>query len=130
MTASTYFEKAIANYKSAVIVFKIAFDDEEQLNIVGYHLQQALELAIKHILFTSGVSLPKTHDIDQLIVCAKDNDVDLFLSDELILKAPLISNWEVKTRYILGFKLEVQIVQGVLHEIEQYFEILYKKLKY
>jgi HEPN domain-containing protein len=38
-------------------------NDDGMLNIVAYHLQQCIELGLKHVLETHGVSYPGTHDI-------------------------------------------------------------------
>mgnify|MGYP003312136694 CR=1 FL=1 len=130
MVASSYYEKALANFKTAKIIVSLAPNDEEQLNQAAYHLQQALELAIKHIFCIKGLPLQKTHDIDQLIVYARDSGVDLYLPDYFIQKAEMISNWESKTRYVLGFKLELEKIRTTIDELQSYFEILSKKLKY
>lgn len=130
MIAETYYQKALANFKAAKIIFYNASGDEEQLNLVAYHIQQSLELAIKHIFLINGVQVQKTHDIDQLITYAKMNNIDLYLTNYLYDHSEIISNWESKTRYVIGFILEVKKVQTVINEVENYFSILSKKLRY
>lgn len=130
MIANSYYEKALVNFKTAKIVFMIASSDEEQLNIAGYHLQQAVELAIKHILMGNGVPLQKTHDIDQLIRVAENYKVDLYLTEYIKEKAEVFSLWESKTRYALGYALEAKKIETAIEEIGKYFEILSKKLTF
>ena len=48
--ARTLYDKALSNYNSARILREFMGDDDEQLNIIAYHLQQALELSIKYTL--------------------------------------------------------------------------------
>lgn len=124
MLANTYYEKALSNLKTAKIIYKMAANDDEQLNIVGYHIQQSIELAIRHILALHGIAFQKTHDLDQLIVLAKNNDVELFLPEYLKEKADVISLWETKTRYVIGFRVEQGRIEKALTELERYFEVI------
>ena len=130
MIANSYYEKALSNFKAAKIIFKIACNDEEQLNLVAYHLQQSLELAIKHILMCNGVPNQKTHDIDQLIAYANNAKIELFLTPYLKDKSDMITSWETKTRYILGFMIEINKLNQTIEEMDKYFDILSKKLTY
>ena len=130
MIASTYYDKALSNFKSAKLIFTVATDDEEQLNQAGYHLQQALELAIKHILAINGKPIQKTHDIDQLISYAKDQKIELYLTEYLKEKADIITLWETNTRYVMGFSIEVERIRKTIEELDKYFLILSKELTY
>lgn len=47
-SANTLFDKAAANLRSAQILYEHLEGDEEQLNMIGYHLQQAMEMVLKH----------------------------------------------------------------------------------
>jgi len=130
MIAETLYDKALANLKTAKIVFHTAPNDEEQLNIVGYHIQQSIELAIKYVFAVNGVGNLKTHDLDQLIIHAKNNHIDLYLPAYLIEHSEMISNWEIKTRYVLGYQLEATKINQALEATEEYFSILCKTLEY
>jgi len=130
MIANTYYEKALANFKIAKIVYSVASNDEEQLNIAGYHIQQALELAIKHIFVINGMVIMKTHDIDQLIRQANENNIDLMLPEYIIEQSEAISNWESKTRYILGYALEIHKIDKALQALDEYFTTLASVLSY
>lgn len=130
MIASSYYEKALSKFKSAKTLFLHAEGDEEQLNTIGFLLQQSLELAIKHILGANGVPLQKTHNLDQLIKCASDNGVNLYLTPYLLERSDVISIWEEKTRYVMGFSIEVSRISNTIDEMDKYFSILSKKLTY
>lgn len=119
-SAKTLYEKSVANYKSARLLFENAIGDEEQLNFAGYHLQQAIELAIKYLLEQDGVEYPKTHDIDQLIRIAKDNDVELYMSEYLEDHAEMLSMWEAKARYVLDYAIESKKIERALAEVDEY----------
>lgn len=86
-------------------------NDDGMPNLIGYHCQQAIELALKHILETHTVKYPRTHDIvDLLELIPSDypnilNDVDKY--------ANKISNLESNTRYIKGYRAKVEIVDKI-----------------
>lgn len=119
-SATTLFDKAVANLKSARLLVDNSAGDEEQLNFAGYHLQQAVELAIKFLLEQDGVEYPKTHDIDQLIRIANESKVDLCLSEYVEEHAEMLSVWEAKARYILGYSIESRKIQRALTEVDDY----------
>lgn len=119
-SATTLYGKAAANFKSAKLLLDNANGDEEQLNLAGYHLQQALELTLKYLLEQDGIEYPKTHDIDQLIRIGNESRVDLQLSEYLIDHAEMFSLWEAKARYILGYAIEARKLKRALSEIDDY----------
>ena len=127
MFANTYYDKALANFKHAKIVYAFARDDDEQLNLIAYHLEQALELAIKYILFMNGAPIQKTHDIDQLINYATKNNIELYLNEYLLEHAEAISNYESKTRYIMGYSVAIKQVKNLIQALDDYFLVLVQK---
>lgn len=116
----TLFDKAVSNLQVARIVFAHAADDEGQLNIVGFHLQQAMELALKYLLEQDGIEYPKTHDIDQLIRIGREANVDLYLSEYLEDHAEMFSQWEAKSRYVIGYAIESRKAERALQEVDDY----------
>ena len=72
MKDDTLLDLAKSNLSSAKLLYRFKDDDEIRLNTVGYLLQQAIELALKHHLETSGVEYPKTHDIDSLLALCEE----------------------------------------------------------
>lgn len=122
--SQTLFDKAVTNFNSANILRKYAETDESQLNIIAYHLQQSVEFAIKYLLEMNGVIYPKTHDIDQLILIANENNVNLQLPESLIDKAEMLTLWEQKSRYVLGYKIDLKKIDGIIPKIDAYLKKL------
>lgn len=78
----TLLDKAIQNLNCAITIYNSELiKDEAYLNYVGYHLQQAVELAIKYTLEMCGIEYSKTHDIEQLIQLANSYDIDLAITE-------------------------------------------------
>lgn len=119
-TEQTLYDKAASNLRTARLVFDNREDDDAQLNYVGFHLQQALELALKYLLEQSGIEYPKTHDIDQLIRLANESEVNLGLSEYLEDHAEMFSQWEAKSRYVIGYSIEQRKIERALEEIDEY----------
>ncbi len=119
----TYLDKAVQNYNAAASLYSsLACSDEMYLGIVGYHLQQSAELAMKYILDENGVDYPKTHDLNQLMIMADRNGVDLHITDYIYQNAALLTNWETNTRYVLNYMLEANRVKDALNGVKEYIQ--------
>ena len=119
--ARTLYDKALSNYNSARILREFMGDDDEQLNIIAYHLQQALELSIKYTLEQNGIEYPKTHSIEQLVRIADQNKVSLNLTEYLEDHCEMFSQWEEKSRYVLGYLVELKKIDRAIKEMDAYF---------
>lgn len=124
MNDRTLFDKAVSNYNTALILKRFMGEDEAQLNAAAYHLQQAIELALKYLLEMDGVEYPKTHDIEQLIRLAAANGVDLRLPEYIEDHAEMFSQWEAKTRYIVGYLVEEKKITKAIRAIDEWFTAL------
>lgn len=120
METRTLYDKAVANFRTAQILFNHVDGDEEQINVMGYHLQQAMELALKYLLEQNGIEYPKTHDIDQLIRLGAKEGAELYLSEYLEDHAEMFSQWEAKSRYVLGYSIEAHKVERAMKEVDSY----------
>lgn len=88
-------------------------DDERELNYVGYLLQQAAELCIKHCFELSGEKYARTRTIGDLLDAAEEQSVAIRLPEGFYDFSPAISKWEAKTRYIKNYALTLkQINRG------------------
>ena len=119
-------------------LYRYKTDDAILLNIVGYHLQQtlellapkiteletrtrlqqAVELALKHCLEMEGKDYPKTHDINDLLAhfsAAADWET-------LELLAPKITELETRTRYDKDFSANVKIVERIFAAARQFLD--------
>ncbi|MCI8366752.1 MAG: HEPN domain-containing protein [Eggerthellaceae bacterium] len=119
-SASTLYGKAASNYRAAKTLLDYASGDEEQLNMAGFHLQQAVEFAMKYLLEQDGVEYPRTHDIDQLIRIANEGKVDLLLTEYIEDHAEMFSQWEAKSRYILDYSIEQKKIERALKAVDEY----------
>jgi len=114
MNDETLFSRAEANYRYAMKNYSLFSGDELELNFIGYSLQQAVELAIKHIMEVNGVRYEKTHQIEDLIDMCERRNVPIQYSEEFYNFAPAISKWESKTRYIKNYVLaRKQVERGI-----------------
>ena len=116
------FDKALTNFDCVKIIRKsINDDDEEMINLVGYHLQQSIELSLKYTLEMNGVEYPTTHRIEDLIKIAKNNNVDLHINDYIKEHDALLTSWESNTRYIIGYLIELEKIDKAIPQLESYF---------
>lgn len=121
------FDKATQNFNVAKILYKET-EDDVYLNYVGYHIQQSVELSIKHQLELFGLDYPKIHDIEQLILYAKKNNANIIVSDYVSNYSERISSWESKTRYVLNYFLERKKILEALDEVEKHLSVIKEKL--
>ena len=120
--ARTLYDKAVANFKSAVLIFDNREGDEEQLNACAYHLQQSVEFALKYLLEQNGIEYPKTHDIETLIRIGTRRNAYLYLTAYIEDHAEMFSQWEAKSRYIIGYLVEERKIAKAIPEIGSYLE--------
>ena len=113
----TLLTKAEANYNIAVMIYKQMTGDEIYLNYVGYNLQQATEILIKYQIELSGHTPRKTHDIRMLLQFARANEIDLVLDPFIVTHADSITMWESQTRYILNYRVELDLINQGLKAI-------------
>ncbi|MGN1098245.1 MAG: HEPN domain-containing protein [Clostridia bacterium] len=72
-------------------------NDEMITDQAAYHVQQAIEKALKYQTELLGIPYKKTHNLIGLIVELENNGFSV--SDELKRKAFIISDWEASSRY-------------------------------
>ncbi|MBO2516217.1 MAG: hypothetical protein CW338_02930 [Clostridiales bacterium] len=123
------YDKALSNYSSARVLREHLSTDEGQLNVIAYLLQQSLELTLKYLLEQNGVEYPKTHDIEQLIRLGKKEDAPLYLTEYIEDHAEMFSQWEAKTRYIVGYMVEIEKIDRAIKELDVYFTKVTELLK-
>lgn len=114
MKDKTLLDIAKVNLKTANCVLEKKTDDELMLNVAAYHLQQATELAIKHVLEINSIKYPKTHDISDLLDLVPD-DVNYF--DDIYDLADTITVMESKTRYLKNYLSSEKKVMKVLDSV-------------
>jgi HEPN domain-containing protein len=94
---SNLLDKSKIDYTVAKDVYRRFFDDESYASAVCYHLQQAVEKALKYWISMRGKSYPKTHDISALLAIADGCDIPY--PEELLAFADMLTLWESTSRY-------------------------------
>ena len=122
MNDETLLDKAKQNVNVAKMIFNSSKGDEIYLNYIGYHLQQAVELAVKHGMECFGIEYPRTHDIEQLILKCKDEGIDIGVTDYVDDHSEMFTQWEAKTRYIKNYRLESRKIEKALEEVPKLIE--------
>lgn len=104
-------------------------NDDGMINHIGYHIQQSIELSLKHILEIHNIKYPKTHEISDLIAlvpacyqgCLSEIDqnsreITHLESDTRYLKSFYVSHELVKTATKLAYKL-IEDVENTFPEL-------------
>ena len=116
----TLLDIAIRNYRIALTILRYCADDEGNLNIAGYHLQQATELCIKHYLEINGVRYLHTHSIEDLLDECERSGVAIHCTDTFYDFSPAITKWGSNTRYIKNYRLSLRQIQRGLQLIKDF----------
>ena len=65
-------------------------------HVIGFHLQQAVEKALKSILAKQAIEIPRTHDLGYLIEVLSNRDVEM---PATISSSDWLTPWGVLFRY-------------------------------
>lgn len=112
-------DRAVRNFNFACNTLNHLTGDDFEINMVGYHLQQAVELALKHELEMNGISYPRTHSIDVLLNAIPAGVLTNDLYDRLYLAAGTLTVMESQTRYIKDYFLSIKQVELVKPLVEE-----------
>lgn len=116
----TLLDIAKRNYETAELLYTYKQDDAAFLNFIGYHLQQAVELSIKHFMETHGIKYSKTHDIADLLQEIPEKYRDIFADIED--RADTITKMESKTRYVKNYRLSINVIKKIMPLAKQLME--------
>ena len=98
-------------------------------NIAAYHLQQATEKLIKIQIYTNATSYNLssvyTHNIEKLIAYAQSLNIVFSVPKYIADNSLVITNWEVGSRYDIGFQVRIDTLEKALNEIETWYDALY-----
>jgi len=108
---NTLLKMAMKNLKVKQAIELTYPDDDGLLNLIGYHLQQTIELALKHVLETHGIKYPKTHDILDLIVILPEEYREC--TEAIKLRSREISHLEADTRYNKSYMASKELINSV-----------------
>ena len=124
MKEKTLLDLAISDYNAAVILYNNIKEvtDENIVNMASYHLEQAVEKAIKFVLENNGYDYPKSHNIESLISFAQTNDIHLYLNDYIVDHAEMFSSWEAKTRYVLDYLVDIKKLETAIGQVKEFLD--------
>jgi HEPN domain-containing protein len=116
--------KASSNLKAARKLIK---DDDDTLDLAAYSTQQSAEKALKAYLIFKQQSLPRTHDLDKLLMDCMKHDSTF---DCLRAAAEVLSPYATYTRYPDDrFNIDrEEAVQAIKHA-ERILEFVQTKIK-
>ena len=109
MTNDTLLGMAKNNLTVAKEMYRLYPDDNGIVNLVAYHLQQAVELSLKHFFETHGIKYDRTHDIGDL--CSKIPDDYYELFRDIDLYAAKLTQMESKTRYLKAYSVATREIK-------------------
>lgn len=92
----SFFDAAKEDVLSAQTLF--SYSEPMAVCAIVFHIQQAAEKMVKHVLNTNGVQPAKTHQIELLLSQAKDRHL-LSIADEDIREMSELSGYAVEPRY-------------------------------
>lgn len=97
--------------------------DEIELNGIAYHLQQAIELALKHYMEVNGIQFPYTHNINILIQIIENKNVDVKFPDMFEYFSPTFTEWEASARYIKDYSATRKSIELGMKLIEEFYTL-------
>lgn len=114
---SQLLKKSENNIAIAKYTWRSASLDDSFISNTCYHLQQALELALKHLLELNAIEYPRTHNIRVLLDLCHSINLPFEIPCCVENKAPTYTNWEASSRYndnFMASKTDVEELFNVL----------------
>lgn len=105
-------------------------DDDYDLLLAAYHVQQAAEKILKCCLKELGANYTKTHNISSLLNSLPEGQ-EFFDNQDLVKfyeKAPLLTEWESKARYLEGYFVKYFIVKDLCDFVSDQIKTVEEKL--
>lgn len=120
-SAELFCYKATVDFAAAKTLFK-AIDSGESdidMDVVFFHLQQTAEKLLKSLLSYSKIRVDRTHDIESLIACCAQNEIELL---DGIGSLVVLSEFAVEGRYA--------VIHDDMQNASKYFETLEEFAKF
>ena len=111
------YKKANSNLKAAKNLLQDFENGDEELDleIVMFHLQQSSEKLLKSLLSFNKKHFTKTHDLESLYNAIKENNIQIINDIELLLS---LSEYAVEGRYA--------IIHADIQDMDKYIDIIEK----
>ena len=124
MIRETLLDKAKKDIAVAEALYRQPEVDELFLDAISYHIQQAVEKALKYQMEESGIHYDYEHDIQNLIDAALDGDENIIVTDYIKDNTDMLTNWESKTRYITGYRVVKNRVDAAIKEARRFVDLV------
>nr|WP_276538844.1 HEPN domain-containing protein [Murimonas intestini] len=105
-----------------VVGYESSFEtrcNEETLEIICYHCQQAVEKLLKDLLISNNKTIQKTHDLEMLIALLQE-EYDIL--EEILDICDNLTPYGVKSRYPQELFIEEFHAKKAIEEMKQLFE--------
>jgi len=114
-SSDMFLYKAIVDLNSGKYLLDAFNEDKIEIDIekIYFELQQCAEKLLKSILSKYSIEFPKTHDIEQLIECCLDNNINLIKNIDTLIE---LSDYAVEGRY--------SIIHDDINEADIYIQII------
>jgi HEPN domain-containing protein len=89
--AQLLLQKAREDLSAAQVL--VATEDQAD-HVIGFHLQQAIEKALKSILAVHAIEIPRTHDLAYLVELLSDQEIP-----DPVASSDWLTPWGVLFRY-------------------------------
>jgi len=90
------YSKAISDIKVAEVLIR-SFKNNELVEEIGFHIEQAVEKLLKTLLSLNKIDFPKIHDIEKLISLSKEHNIKL---------PDYIDEFEALTMFAVDFRYD------------------------
>ena len=91
--AGLLLQKAREDLSAAQVL--VATEDQAD-HVIGFHLQQAVEKALKSVLAERAIEIPRTHDLGYLVELLGNFEVEI---PEAVTSSDWLTPWGVLFRY-------------------------------
>ncbi len=91
--AQLLLQKAREDFSAAKVLIATA---DQTDHVIGFHLQQTVEKALKSVLASYAIEIPRTHDLGYLVELLGDIDLKI---PEQVASSDWLTPWGVLFRY-------------------------------
>lgn len=119
------FHKSLIDYNIATMTFKQSrvTGDEMYLDGSAYHIQQSFEFALKGYLEFIGVTVPRTHKIEELVAMSHNNGSPCIITEWLEINKRAITTLESESRYGKNFYVSAMEIHDLLIHTKEFLQV-------
>ncbi len=126
---STHLERSKSEYNFAKANYESFGDDPLYFLQHAFWLSQAVEMAIRFLFDEAGADQPGTHDVDQLIRIAHEQNIDLFLPRYIEGHAEMFTIWSER-KDDTQYEIEQKKIDRAFDGVDEYFAFIDLGLRY